>query len=393
MLVLTFILVILLDMLVIYLRNSKYYKVSLIITFIFLWIMLGWSYGAYDVEVAISRYENYHAYSSSSELGYSFIIDLAHKIGMNYRSFFIVCSFFELGSMFLFVKNNSKNPLASFVVFLIFPFVIYLQYIRNLAAFSIVLFGFTSIIKKTKHCNIKYLVSVLLASLIHLDSLFFLLYFPMFNMSKNKCIFLLIFVFAFLSSDFSLNVFYKILMSVFGDDKVQQNINTVLAQGQFGRLFAISFHSLEFWVVYLFFIKKRINVSDRYSRIVFRINLGNLLLIPLTKSFGIGFARFFDLISIVNYCYFISKACNLSKNGKRQFASLLCVFLLGLNVLYYRNLEYRNSVIVPFFSENEASRVLVFGIIIISIFFILMCVLDNYRRKESVKKYEFIIGE
>ena len=163
-------------------------KIALFLMFSMLWIFLGWSSGAYDVEVAISRYENYEYYSSFTEFGYNALIVLAHKIGLSCRTFFVLCSFFDIFAIFYFVNRNSKSSIMTLLLFVIFPFVIYLQYVKNILAFSFILFAFDCLLNKRKHYVVKYFIFVLLACTIHLNSAFFILILPLEHFSPKKIV-------------------------------------------------------------------------------------------------------------------------------------------------------------------------------------------------------------
>ena len=85
------------------LTNQKYLMVFL---FFFLFVVLGWCRGAYDVEIGISRYVDYERMESFTEFGFNLLVRLFHLFGINYRGFYIFCSFFEILSIFLFFGFN-----------------------------------------------------------------------------------------------------------------------------------------------------------------------------------------------------------------------------------------------------------------------------------------------
>ena len=337
-------------------KNNVIKKCALFLIFLFLWIILGWSAGAYDVEVAISRYENYQYYSSFTEIGYNILVYGCNKLGMSYRLFFVLCSFFDILTIFYFVNRNSKSKLITLTLFIIFPFVIYLQYVKNILAFSFVLLGIDCLLNKRKHYILKYILFILIASSIHLNSLFFLLYLPMSLMTKKKVIIFAIILFFILLNSYSKNLFLNIINLFLGEKKVSQigdvSINT---DGQFGRIFAMIFAILEFFVLYIFFSKRNhSNLKCCYVDFFLKINILSIILIPLTMFYGIGFARFLDLLSIVNYCFYATEISNLTKiKDKKICISIIFCFFLGLIILYYRNIEYREAVLIPFFEKND----------------------------------------
>ena len=344
-------------------KIDKFIRIFLtIFSFLFLWVLLGWSYGANDVSVAINRYNNYEAYSSFTEYGYTFLIEISHRIGLKYRTFFVICSFFELLVMYWFSYKNSKKPLLVILLFMIYPMAIYFQYIRNILAFSIVLIGLDFLINKRKHYIVVYVLCILIGSLIHIDSLFFILYLPFCFMNKKLSIAITIVLFIILYYPTLVPVFLEYLEKVLGSKKADIVSDAELASGQFGRTFGIVVSLLWFWVVYFIFKIKKIELNDWYSNVIFRINLLSILFIPLSLYYGTGFARMPVLLSFINICFYCTKCFELKfKNDRMLVYSTIILFMFVLLFLNFRNIEYRELVLYPLFEQNELVSYLLGG--------------------------------
>ena len=339
-------------------RNNKkaLNSISLSIHFIFLFIMLGWARGAYDIEIGILRYNNFADFQSFTEVGYSILIELAHKLNLDYRDFFLLTAFAELTTLFWFVKKNTvKSPIV-LGIFLIWPLCTFFQYTRNLLAFTFIIIGFDYLINHKKHYGLKYIFCCLLAASIHFSSLFFLLYLAISFLSKKTTFIVTILGFILLYFSFGLSLFSYLIEVFVGTTRagvVARSVNE--PDGMVGRTLGILLYILMFFSMYLILEKiYKVKMTDRKSDLIYKINTLSILFIPLTIYYGIGFARFPILIIIFNYCFFVSKISYLKAQKKRLFLYLiLSIFILGILYINARNEEYRNLVIYPFFQQNE----------------------------------------
>lgn len=335
-------------------KTDALHKIALGFVFLFLFIVLGWSYGAYDVMVGVSRYVNYQRFTSSTEFGYNLIILFGHKLNMSYRWFFVCCSFIELVIMFWFAEKNCDKPILVFLLFLFYPFVIYLQYIRNIAAFSIFLIGLNSLINKTKFYGAKYIFFVLLASLIHISVLFFLVPFILYLLPKKLSFVVLIIIFAFLFSGILIGPFYSFIQQVLGEDKATVVSGVSNAEGMFGRVVLELVSILYFFAIYIRFKLRGVDTEDHISKVYLNMNLCMFLIIPLTLFYGVGFSRFLVLMCLPNYAYFVKKIGLITEQKERRsYYIIIAVFACLCLFLNYRNEAYRDAVLLPFFNQNE----------------------------------------
>jgi hypothetical protein len=150
--------------------------------------MVGWNYMNPDYPGYKIMYNSFgiidSVSSSEFEFGYRVLMLAGNVIGLDYQQFFITISGIILFLWFRFINFFSKSP-AIFVFFFYFIF-IPLDYVmvRNTLAFSIVIQGFISILNYSKFKYIKYILLVLVASTIHISSLFYLLLLCAFRSKK-----------------------------------------------------------------------------------------------------------------------------------------------------------------------------------------------------------------
>ena len=336
-------------------NELKNQKLILLLLFLFLFILLGWCRGAYDVEIGISRYVNYKKMESFTEIGYNSLVKLFHSFGLGYRPFFVFCSFIELISLFWFTKKNCKKAHIAICLFMIYPFVIYLQYIRTLAAVPFVLIAIDALINKEKYYIPKYIIFCLIASLFHFSSIFFLLYLPISFCNKKMTLILGGIGVIILIIESSISFLYNLVNHYLGTEKVGILERSINASGTFGRIFAIVISILFFYImIYILKWIFKVKFDEEKDKLFFKINLMSIICIPLTLNFGVGFARIPTLLFVVNYPYLVDKISEIRSQKKRVLAYLLMlIYLFTLFWVNFHNLEYRQLVLYPFFEKNE----------------------------------------
>ena len=241
-------------------------------------------------------------------------------------------------------------------MFLVYPLTIYLQYTRNILAFAFVLIALDSLINRKSLYKIKYVVLIIIASTIHFSSLYFLVYLPLSYIKKRTSVIVIFIVFVLLYLSRGVQIFSNLLSNLVGSDKTDIVLRTTVAPtGTFGRVFAIVFAILVFFVVYyLLKFVYRINMDDYKPDLMFKINCLSFITIPLSINFGIGFARIVTLLLIINYVFFVDFISQISRQRNRLVLYLIIMFLLiFLWILHFRNTEYRELVLYPFFNKNE----------------------------------------
>jgi len=336
-------------------NSSKYKKITLYMLFAFIFILHGWSSGAYDVNIGISRYVNFDFYQSFTEIGFNYLVLLGHYFGLDYRTFYVLVSLFELLVIFWFVeKNCSKSPIVM-GLFILYPSVILLQYVRNLVALPFVLIGIDALINKTKKYIIKYTVLVLIASTFHSSALFFLFYLPASFFQRRFVVIGSIGGVVILETASSWRFLYNFVKQYVSSSKADILLRTANATGNFGRIFSLSFAIAIFYFMYYFLkLVFSVDMDEEKDRLFFNMNTVLFLCIPLTIKFAVGFSRIPVLIFIINYVFYVNKISDIRGQRKRLLCyCVLGIFLVGMLFMSFRNLEYRQLVLYPFFEQNE----------------------------------------
>lgn len=341
-------------------RNKK----MLVIDFIFLFILLGWSEGSYDTEIYKLRYINPEEYKSFTEPLFDFIVNFFNKIGFSYRLFFIVSAIFELSLIIKFVKKHTQNFGFVLAVFIIFPMITLFVQMRFLLAFTIVLyFGFDKLITHEKKYFIKYIIAILIATMIHYSSIYYIIFLAADLFNTKKIIILTAIATLILSSVTFFSPILNIITSIIGERKVEiLLVGSTNVEGNFGRSVFILFIVLGYLLIYYLFLKNNICKSEdkRFVDITAKCNILSLTTLPLVYLMSSGFYRINQSLLILNYIA-ISKFLVYKKKGIFTVNELCIIiftliYAIILFFMMYHTEEIYNLVIYPFFEQNQFLR-------------------------------------
>ena len=125
-----------------------------------------------DYYTYLQAYDMINSKAIINDIGWNFLMRIFNNFGFDYNSFLMIVIAF---TMLIFAYSISKlttNRLLFLIVYtMCFMFIDTIQ-IRNFVAFSIVLYAITILIKSKKSSDFLYLIFVLLASTIHVTSIF-----------------------------------------------------------------------------------------------------------------------------------------------------------------------------------------------------------------------------
>lgn len=150
---------------------------SKVITFLFaiyFWVLMGLNTYTPDYH----SYEQYFLYTSlvDVEPGFKLLCNIFRSIGLTYQQFRMVFAAIYSVLAVISVKRLTKHVNYVLAMFLLIPFVLNVSGIRFALAAMIVCFGIPYLLPDQKHGDIKYIACVLLASTIHVSTLFFLVF-------------------------------------------------------------------------------------------------------------------------------------------------------------------------------------------------------------------------
>lgn len=146
------------------------------IMLVFLWILFAFSYGNADYNIHLRKYTQYQFLNSQTEWLYNQLMVFFNCLGLSYRGFLIIVSAFILLVLFSFTKKHTKNTAWVLAMYMLYPFCMDVTMVRYTLAISVVYIGLGFLFEGKKWWLLKYCCCILIASMIHLSSIFCLLF-------------------------------------------------------------------------------------------------------------------------------------------------------------------------------------------------------------------------
>ncbi|MDC6166171.1 EpsG family protein [Paucibacter sp. XJ19-41] len=112
----------------------------------------------------------------SFELGYQSLARIASQLGLEYGAFHFVLSGAALLLICKAVMDLTDRPALGLLAYLFFPFFWDVTQVRNFYAMAIVIYGMKYLLVEERKSNLKYAVTILIASTFHVTSVFYLLF-------------------------------------------------------------------------------------------------------------------------------------------------------------------------------------------------------------------------
>ncbi|MCC4502875.1 EpsG family protein [Limosilactobacillus reuteri] len=163
-------------------------KIVTVLDFLLMWIMIGWSSNTADYNVYIARYFHPELYDTLEPI-YVGLQSLAKVNGYSYSTFLIVMSFIALLLKFISIFILTKNVNEVIGLWMIFPFVVDINQVREFYATSVAFLGL-AIFLRVKKGTVGITIAVILCiigGMIHISVLFYLvLLIPYLTRSKKN---------------------------------------------------------------------------------------------------------------------------------------------------------------------------------------------------------------
>lgn len=291
------------------------------IMLVFLWILFAFSYGNADYNIHLRKYTQYQFLNLQTEWLYNQLMVLFNRLGLSYRGFLIIASAFVLLVLFSFARKHTKNTAWVLAMYILYPFCMDVTMVRYTLAISVVYIGLGFLFEGKKWWVVKYCCCILVASMIHLSSVFCLLFMlPRFiNLKKLAKMMVLL--------SLGLNVFTSVL-TVFIDKLVNisflnigTKLNIVLNASnmkynfrsvmnyRLKMLLILGCSLMVYYIVYIWMKRNRVEEQKATQSNIqfFELALGmNLSIIPLIGllSFSADLFRIQLSLSMVNYIAF-----------------------------------------------------------------------------------------
>lgn len=336
-------------------------KLIFLILLLFMWLSFGWSDKNADREIYQGRYDNYKELSTLTEPLFTFLMKISHFFKIDYPQFLIIISFVCIFLMTLFVKKMKvKYILIPFALFLIYPFILSVVILRYTISASIIIYGFSFILKDGKKWWLKYIFCVILASLIHFASIYFLLFLLVPKDIPNKKIILYSFIFfiaAFGATYFTQNV----INENFGflSEKLSGVTDEVDDMGKtsFNYYFGTILRTLvaigSFVIIYKYFYNSK-QYTNNENIIINRTLKANYLFLSSIGLYfiSVDFSRLLFPMLFLNYSVF-AIIISRRRNKALPLFIMIIVCFLELYMLILRYDFMIENVFNPFFLDNH----------------------------------------
>lgn len=122
---------------------------------IFTWFVAAFCTQHADYATYYTRYMNYERLSSLTEVGFTWIMILFHKLAFSFDLFLCVAYAFTIGTVAWFIRKYSPNYTLCFALYSVFPYCIDSVQLRNTIAFCIFLIGLNSLLKRRRNAKDK----------------------------------------------------------------------------------------------------------------------------------------------------------------------------------------------------------------------------------------------
>ena len=349
---------------------AKRSKKAFLAMFIWMWIIMAFTYGIADESVYISRYNNFNTWMSNSELLYSTIILICNKLGMNFQAFKIFITGIQLLLIYSTVWKMAKYPNLVIALYFVFPFPLNVAQMRNALATAIFIFGCRYLLTddekiqfkvKSIYLNendIKYIFCVLLATYVHTASLLWLLLLIAKKLTiKNNVIvvgvvnFLIYFV-------FSPQNLQKLVSKFGAGDRIGAYFSQAYqdtAWRHFGAALIQILFTAGMMIIMSIIIANKENIDDIY--ILLKINIIMLCLVALVLRYTGEVYRLQEGIAVINFIL-LSNGFSKGKFELRKISwnnlitsSVLFVYIIiifGIAILLYLT----PTILTPILNNN-----------------------------------------
>lgn len=359
---------------------NKNNKLLFLLTIIFMWILGGWSYGTADYY----NYNNIYNWSlneiqiNNTEIGFSMIMRICNKFGLNYQQFLIII--FAIGLILIgyTIMKYSKTPNMVLAAYFIFTFIINATQFRQFLATSIFVFSFQYLLGKDRKSDVKYIVGVMVASSIHFSAIFMLLLLlpKKYNIRKVSYITIIGILILSLLYLINSNRYIISILEIFNIKLILKITNIIGSSvNKYSWLLILRWciKIIEFFVLFcvmqyfalcmrnkrkdkINFKVSKVNTLNINYPLILKSNIIMLLLIPLT-FISVDIYRVQHMIVIWNYIticsYFDINIHKLSTTRKNACLSCMLIIFAFLNlrglVLSNNNI---NTVFYVLFNNN-----------------------------------------
>ena len=314
------------------------------------------------------EYIKNNLYNNTYEKGFLYLQKLAHFLDWEYVEFRIALTFLSYILIFHVVSRFSKGSLLPWLLYASFLIFIDTVQIRNLFAFSIVVYGIKFLFDNDDNDYLKYfkyIITILIASTIHISALAYLVFIILYFRNNSKFIYVMSILtlvsclFIFLVGN-KIPLVYQLLESL-DSNRLDGYINQAT---RFGFLYAFVLHGFNLVMVWFALKIKKQQMSiattenDMYAydiiKVILLINQIAILFFPLYMV-NLQFIRLSRNLLIINFIAYslIQKPFLLQSFKLKSFNILLILNLFSWYYFTFVVQDHVEDIIEPFFADPD----------------------------------------
>ena len=247
-----------------------------------------------------------------NDVGWNFLMKIFNDFGFDYNSFLMIIIAFSMIIFSYSINRLTNNRLLFLLLYMICFMIIDTVQIRNFVSFSIILFDMVMIMKNKTFSNAVYVVLIVIASSIHITSLFFLCVLLMKNkyIQTNKyLVFTVLILVVLLQVNPSIRSQLVNVFSFFGKE-----YNNVVVG--FGYLYILVINILCYFIIS--FANRQMNKQNssnkRFAYLCNNLTTFSFLLIPLCMI-NMNVFRIIRYIQAIDLLFISSKNFDVFKNN------------------------------------------------------------------------------
>lgn len=361
--------------------NKKHSKILTILLIIFLWVLFWGNYQNPDYNNYLRSYNEIAFLDapiinhSGSEFGFRFLMKLGSLFNISYNGFIMIIS--AMGFMLIYstVTKFTENLNYVFLLYFLTPFFLDVVQVRNFLAMAILIFSTRYLFYEDTKNNIKFLISILLATTIHYSAI---LYLPMvfINKTDKKKIVKFIVLISIVLSISTLFLDKNILPVIAGlAYKISNNKKIVKwfeSRTRYGYILFFAMHFINFLMISITkkyannnlenkdglqgYDKNEINNYYKFVELVYWINVYAFAFFPF-YIIASTFTRLMRNLLLLNYIAFSITSDSFKHGDYKKILFNLEIFTYVVVLfLIYIYIPYKDSILIAILKNNFILR-------------------------------------
>lgn len=352
---------------------AKKSKLLYFVTFLWMWILMAGTFDIADESIYISRYTAPQSWGSSTEYLYLFIILLFNKLGMDFIHFKIAITFIELILITSTIWRFSSYPNIVLVFYFLFPFPLHIAQMRSALAAAIFIWGIRYIKeddgKKVSIFNwevsrndLKYVIVILIASLVHVQSVGWLILLVAKKFSVRFTVLFTILFNIAIYFIFSPAMILRVINIFGGNNRIAHYFSIAYqtsASRQIGQLIGVLFTAVTMISLCVYILRSHRNFSNADQvRLLLKVNIVVLYILSIILRYTGEAYRVQEGIAVLNIMILTNALNRQSFKLKKISADNLILYsaliVYNIGIFAIRLLRYLvPTVLLPILENNS----------------------------------------